>query len=57
MHTAQQLRECADHLERANVHNDMGLSLTLTQAADLLRWAADTIDQQQLDLERKLISD
>lgn len=41
MHTTQQLHEHADMLERANVHDDMGLSILLSQAADLLRWAAE----------------
>lgn len=43
-HTVQQLREYADSLERADIHDDLGLSMLHTDAADLLRWAADYLE-------------
>lgn len=38
------LREHAELLERANVRNDMGLSVLLSQAADAMRDAADRLE-------------
>ena len=41
----QRLREQADYVERLETHDDMGLSMALSQTADMLRWAADALRQ------------
>jgi len=44
-------------LERADVHGDMGLSMTHTDAADLLRWAEQRLSTLQTDHERSLVAE
>lgn len=41
-----QLREYADALDRANVHDDIGLSMTHSYAAEAMRSAADNWPRQ-----------